>query len=352
MKKFSKRAFYGLTISLLFIFVASISANTAFAHEVYVLNQNEIDFALQFPPPDFITAILLHLPQFLLWGTIVIILILAVFFVSISRPIERLLDPLLDRIKKFAPHIAQVTLGLALFASGYYHAIFGVELPLQATFGLFQGFMAYLLMALGIMLTFGILPRIAALVTSIIFFVLVSRFGIYMLNYLTYLGEAITILFFGGAHTWFRDSKKVSEALTRVIANSLHKYKFLVMRIFFGISLIYASMYAKFFHGELALEVVSKYHLTNYFHFDPVFLVLGAMLIEVLIGLFFLIGFEIRFTSLFFLTFLTMSLMFFGESVWPHIILIGTALAMFAHGYDKYTVSLKLNGRKRLEPVL
>lgn len=126
----------------------------------------------------------------------------------------------------------------------------------------------------------------------------------------------------------------------------------MIMRILFGISLIYASLYAKLIHGALALEVVTKYHLTHYFPFDPIFLVLGAMLIEILIGIFFLIGFEIRFTSLFFLVFLSMSLVFFGESVWPHIILIGTAIAMFLHGYDRYTFSVRLEKDKRAEPVL
>ncbi|MES2314315.1 MAG: hypothetical protein V4524_00035 [Patescibacteria group bacterium] len=321
------------------------------AHEVYVLDASEIHSALQEPQPDFIQSIHDHLNQFMLWGSIVIALVLSVFFLSINRPLERVCDPWLLKLKKYSPHVAQVTLGLALIASGYYRAIFGVELPLSDIFGGFAVPFSYALIALGSMLVFGLFPRIAAICVSSIFAGLVWHFGIYMLNYATYFGEAITIVLFGGAHTLFADHR-LAKLFTRVIPQHLYVYKFMIMRILFGASLIFASLYAKFVHGALALEVVSKYNLTHYFPFDPIFLVLGAMLIEILIGVCFIIGFEIRFASLFFLVFLSMSLVFFGESVWPHIILIGTAIAMFLHGYDRYTFSVQLERNKNEEPVL
>lgn len=43
--------------------------------------------------------------------------------------------------------------------------------------------------------------------------------------------------------------------------------------------------------------------------------------------------------------------MFFGESVWPHIVLFGTAFGMFVHGYDKYTLERVLY-KKDHEPIL
>jgi uncharacterized membrane protein YphA (DoxX/SURF4 family) len=331
--------------------LVSSSVGIASAHEVYVLDTSEIHSALQAPQPDFIQSIHDHLNQFMLWGSIVIVLVLVIFFLSINRPLERLCDPWLRKLKKYSPHIAQITLGAALVASGYYHAIFGVELPLTDIFGVFAVPFSYALIILGSMLVFGLFPRIAAVGVSGIFVGLVWHFGVYMLNYATYLGEAITIVLFGGAHTLFANHRLV-RLFSRVIPEHFHAYKFMIMRILFGVSLIYASLYAKLIHGALALEVVTKYHLTHYFPFDPIFLVLGAMLIEILIGIFFLVGFEIRFTSLFFLVFLSMSLIFFGESVWPHIILIGTAIAMFLHGYDRYTFSVRLEKDKRAEPVL
>lgn len=344
----------------LFVLMLALGAGTqvAFAHEVYVLDRDEINSALQAPSPDFIATVHAHLGQFFTWGLLTLAIIVAIFFLSITRPIERAINPVLSKLKTIAPQIAQATLGLSLLASGYYHAMFGVELPMQAIFGAATPLTSTILIALGIMLTFGILPRVAALSSVILFGALVGHYGIYMTNYATYLGEALTVLLFGGAYHII-ESKRFGATIERIegrISPALHKYKFLIMRILFGVSLIYASIYAKLIHGALALETVSKYHLTNYFHFDPVFLVLGAMTIEIMLGLFFALGFEIRFASIFFLIFLTMSLLFFGEAVWPHLILIGTALAMFAHGYDQYCISAKLSLRRNqtegLEPVL
>lgn len=343
----SVRNFWAVMLAPLFAFLI---APVAFAHEVYVLSADEIRFAMSAPRPDFLGSMHAHLGQFLLWGGIGTVFLLGLFFISIARPLERALDPVLLRLKNYAPHVAQVTIGLALIASGYYGAIFGVELPLSASFGGAAHFVSIILMIAGVMFVVGFFPRIAALVTVALFVVLVAKYHVYMLNYATYLGEAFTIALFGGAHTVTH--ARIPRALTKMIEGPIHDYKFLILRVLFGISLIYASLYAKFFHGALALETVSKYNLTHIFPFDPVFLVLGAMLIEILLGVCFMIGFEIRFASLFFLVFLIMSLTFFGESVWPHLILIGTALAMFLHGYDRYTLSMRLGRRHGGEPIL
>src|SRR3989338_2370258 len=104
---------------------------------------------------------------------------------------------------------------------------------------------------------------------------------------------------------------------------------FPILRICFGVSLIYASLYAKVLHNNLALQVASlplaghEYSLAQYLGFEPQFLVLGAAIVEILIGLFFVLGIEIRFTSLFLLFWLSLSLLYFSDTVSPHIILIG-----------------------------
>lgn len=327
---------------------------TTYAHEVYVLSPHEINTALQAPSPNFIATIVTHSAQFLIWGVITLVVIIIMFFLSKNYTLEKLTSPTINKIKKFAPAVAQVTLGVSLLASGYYHALFGIELPLVDIFGNASQMVSITLVIIGSMLIMGILPRIMSLVAVILFGALVLSKGVYMTNYLVYAGEAITILLFGGAYSFVKLEKinKKLKSIESAIDERWHQYKFLIIRIAFGISLIYASVYAKLIHGELALETVSKYHLVSYFHFDPMFLVLGAMLIEILLGICFLVGFEIRFASLFFLVFLVLSLGFFGEVVWPHFVLIGTSLAMFIHGYDKYCLSVVLSKRKDMEPVL
>jgi uncharacterized membrane protein YphA (DoxX/SURF4 family) len=337
-------------VGLFILIVLMSAASTVHAHEVYVLNASEISTALHAPMPDFIGIIRKDFAQFVGWGILSVLIIMGIFMFSISKPIEKVLDPFLVKIKHLAPMIAQITIGLALIASGWYASLFGPELSFTVLFGGYTHIMQTVSMLLGAMFLFGIFPRAAGFGVTVIFIYAITVFHSYMLSYLTYIGEGLAVLIWGGGYAMV--SGAVLPFFQKEILARFHKYSFLLMRLAFGFSVFYASFYAKFLHGDLALETVTKYHLTNYFHFEPLFLVLGAMLIEVLMGLFFVLGFEIRFAALFFLVFMTMSLIFFGEAVWPHIILIGTCLSMFTHGYDRYTLTAWLQKRDDLEPVI
>ena len=164
-----------------------------------------------------------------------------------------------------------------------------------------------------------------------------------MLTYTNYLGE-IAVLLLVGAHR-VSVEHSIDTARPRfwaLFTDHLYawwsKYSFLILRVSFGISLIYASFYAKFLHSNLAYTVAIKYDLMQYFPFDPSFLVLGAAIVEMLLGIFFILGIEIRFTAIFLNVFLILSLLYFGEVVWPHIILFGIPAAFFMYGYDKYSI--------------
>ncbi len=341
-----KKVLLGLVIAL-----GIFGSHIAHAHEVYVLDHKEISSALQAPSLDILDTIKDHAGQFVSWGIGILALIVIILLISVNRMVERAIDPYLFKLKRIAPHIAQITLGAALFSSGYYNAVFGIELPLALIFEQYALLASIFMEIIGLMLILGIFPRTASFFSLILFMTLVFEYGIYLLNYLTYAGEALAILLFGPAYINYRP-KNLKSLLSKELPKSFHKYKFIIIRVFFGTSLIFASVYAKWLHGQLAIETVNKYHLTNYFPFDPAFLVLGAMLLEISLGLFFILGFEIRFASIFFLIFLTLSLFFFGEAVWPHIILIGTSLAMFTHGYDRFSLSYLFSKKKNLEPVL
>jgi hypothetical protein len=116
---------------------------------------------------------------------------------------------------------------------------------------------------------------------------------------------------------------------------------------------IYASLYAKIIHNQLAVAVTYTYpDIVGFFGFESHFLVLGAALIEVCIGLFFILGIEIRFALLFLLFWLSLSLSYFGEAVWPHFILIGIPTAFILYGYDRYSLEGRFFKKDGREPVL
>ncbi len=312
-------------------------SSVAGAHEVYVLSPMQITQAIGIPPFDMLVVAKENLGEFTFWAFISILVVFLIFFSSISRWLEKKFDPFLARIKKYAPAICRVTVGVSFLAAAYYQASYGPELPLAPAYGIFIPAVTFALVVIGLLMIFNFWTRWAAFVALCFFGYAVYRNGWYMLTYTNYLGEIIVLLL--GIEI-FKVGKKLSQ------------YGFLVIRVCFGVSLIFASTYAKIVYNNLGLFTVEKYHLDKILGFEPHFLVLGAAIIEILIGTFIILGIEIRFISAFFLFWLTLSLWFFGEVVWPHIILIGIPVALICYGYDKYSIEgyfFKKGGR---EPVL
>ena len=335
--------------TFLFAFVGLCLPFVASAHEVYVLDKATIKGDLARPALDLWHIALSNENIVFTYGLGIFLALIVVFGISISRTVESWCDPVLFRIKKYAGHMAQITFGSALIASAYYMDLFGTELSFDDIFGAYHHEASLALFVIGVMILAGIYTRVASLVAFVIFMYAAGEVGQYMVSYLTYFGEAVCIFVFGGGYSLieyipgFIDKRKLE---------SIEHKKYFVLRIAFGISLLYAAFYAKFLHGTLALDTVLRYHLTDYFHFPPEVVVLGAFMVELTVAIFYLAGFEVRFTSLIFLGFLTASLIFFGESVWPHIILIGTGIAMLMHGYDEYTIEHPWYRKDKREPVL
>ncbi len=324
--------------------VALCLPGAALAHEVYVLQPEVIADALTKPGLPIIAVISANLAHFFFWTFISVWAFFTVLSISVSKRAERMFDPFLQRLKPYAPLVARVTLGIAIMASAYESALFGPELPLfSASAGDGVAILRLVLMVLGALITVGLFTRVSALFLIAIFGALTAQHGWYMLTYANYLGEMILVLVVGNAA--FALDRVYHDIYPRHIHMAvrwMESHAFLILRVSFGISFIYASVFAKFIHAELALQVVNIYHLTNFFPFEPQFIVLGAFCVELLLGLFFIFGIEVRFASLFLLFWLTLSLIYFKESVWPHVVLAGVGIAIFMRGYDRHTIQFGL----------
>ena len=346
----------------LFSFFAALALpQVARAHEVYVLSNNEIQNAIATDRFSIIKVITQNFDSFAFWALIGIIVVIIVFFISISRHVEDFFSPLLTRLPRYAPLVGRITIALSLFAAVYYGALFGPELPLTDTFGSLAGVVRGILLITATMILLGWYTRVAALAVLTIFIAEVCIHGTYMFTYTNYFGELLLLTILG-AHVWavhHREHERIHmPRIFQEMKTILAPFAFLFLRIAFGFSLIYASVWAKIINNNLALAVASSPlagHTTSLaavFGFDPHFLVLGAAIIEVVIGLFFILGIEIRFTSLFLLFWLTLSLWYFGEIVWPHLILIGIPISFIFYGYDRYSLEGYFFKRGGREPVL
>lgn len=356
--------------AILPVFIFSIILTSCFflpasasAHEVYVLDSGQINQAINTPSFNMLAVAQDEAGEFTFWAFIGVLTVFGIFWISTLRFLEKRLDPFFVRLRKYATVIARVTIGLSFLAAAYYQAIYGPELPIAANFGAWGGLVTVILVIIGLMAIFGLYVRLAASAALILYIIAVWNHGWYMLTYVNYLGEIIVLLVLG-SHNFSLDNylargkKSVgkSSAVFMIWIRKVQAYlaprSFMILRVLFGVALIYASAYAKIIHNNLALFTVEQYHLDKLMGFEPHFLVLGAAIVELAIGLFFIFGIEIRFTALFLLFWLTLSLIFFGEVVWPHLILIGIPIAYICYGYDKYSLEGWLFRKKKYEPVL
>lgn len=323
----------------------------ALGHEVYVLPPHQVEQAMETPRFDMVQVAVENSAEFIFWTVIACIAVFLIFSLSIVRPFERRFNPKFNKLKKYAAPIVRITLGLGLLAGAYFGASFGPELPAVETFGGGSALAALLAGLVGIMLVCNVYPRIAALIALALFLVNVLDHGVYMLTYTNYVGAILFsfIAFRGGKQKLLPSLQKISAWMA--------PYQWLLLRVTFGVSLIFSSFFAKILHNNLALMVANQQlaghplSIAQYLGFDPHFLVLGAAIIEIMIGIFFIVGIEIRFTALFVEFWLFLSLLYFGESVWPHLILIGIPIALFIHGYDKYSLEGLYFKRGKREPV-
>ena len=344
---------YPLYIFLVIIFGIFGLCKLTSAHEVYVLSPGRIAIDLHADSPNPIEALKdpHSLQIFLIIFVLFLLLVFVMLWASYNKRFTRLFRAFILSIKKYAFTIARIFVGISLIFSATHLGLFGPELPLSG-FTQYVSQFQLILYALGVLFIFGIFTRLTAVAAVCIYLFACTHAGFYMLNYFNYFAEFVLLLFTGGG-VFSADNLYEDYIDPEWAATFEQKYGGVILRIGFGIALLFAAIYVKFIHSDLSLDVVSQYHLVDYFKLMPLMIVFGAGLIEVGISLFYLFGFEVRFNSLFFLGFVTVSLFFFGEAVWPHIVLYGIALAIFCAGYDRFSIMdyIKKRLKRTDEPV-
>lgn len=313
----------------------------SFAHEVYVLTPSEIVRDQQSTSANVWQALQSsnNLKIFSLGTLLTLVIFGLAFWLKRTKPLQKV-GKFTDKATAFAPDIIRVAFGASLIFSATHNALYGPELPLNM-FSAPQ-ILKLLLLISGIALIVGLFSRFFAALAGGIYLFAAAEQGWYMLNYINYLGEAIAVVLLPVQN--FSLDKLINKARkTKLTKVRFEEYSLPLARVLFGFSILYAAVNVKFVTTNLSLDVVNKYELTRYLHFDPLFIVLGALLIESLIGLLYMFGLFNRFNSIFFLFFLILSINFFNEDVWPHYLLIALAIGIFMHKPDKFTLDRKLS---------
>lgn len=308
--------------SIIATLVYFFSFKIASAHEAYVLPYKDFWQALKEPfslhafdalknPENLHLTLVIAL-------TVIIVLILNLFLRQ-SKFIQKI-NTKIESYSYLGPHFVRVTIAIAFFFSAYTSAFLGPEI--QGSLFPYPQILQIVLFTISFMILIGFMVEVAAIIGIIIFIMSFFIFGSYVFTYLNYLGELIILALFG--MRVFSVDKLIFGKLKRF--HNIEKYETVILRIFYGAALIYAAINVKLLHPSLTLDVVNTWNLTQFswlFPSDPLLVTLGAGIVETIIGLFIILGFELRLTVLVSLFYITLSLLYFRELVWPHLLLYG-----------------------------
>ncbi len=307
---------------------------SVFAHEAYVLSKEDFAQGLQYEGFDYLSSMKnLHNLEVFITISLCIAIALLLNFSFRHSALGTWWHRKMESVR-VGPLLVRLAIAISFFASAWSWSFLGPELSLR---GLpLPRVMRFLLLAVSLLLFFGAFTEWAAGVALLIFTLGGAVYGAYLLTYLNYLGEIIVLLLFGSRYfsldkRWLGPSRHFK---------AWHKYEVTLIRVCYGLALCYAAITVKFLHPHLTLRVVQEYNLTRfYFLFpqDPLLVVFGAALAELIIGLFIVIGFELRLTVLVSLFYITLSLLYFREAVWPHLMMYGISLSLM---FSKETLTL------------
>lgn len=264
-----------------------------------------------------------------------------------STPFFKSLGSRIDKASLFAPDLIRIAFGASLLFSASHASLYGPELPLHSFVG--GRIIQALLWVCGTALIIGLWSRLWATLAGLIWAWALLTKGVYMLTYVNYLGEAAAIYLLPLQRMSLDYIVTNKNKAIRITKHA--RYSMPITRILFGLSLLYTAISVKFMDTALSLDVVNHYHLAHYFPFPPLFIVLGAGLIEVTVALLYMAGLLQRFTTIIFLVFMTLSLLFFKESVWPHYLLIAIAIGIFLHKPDNLAADKYLFSENKPPPV-
>lgn len=328
-----KRSFLFALLFLIIIFSQPVSS---LAHEAYVLSPSQLKAGYATSGPNIFLALQNpdNLRIFLIISFGVAIFVVANFIFRHSQ-IGKKIYKRLSVFEKFSPLPVRVTVAISLFYSAYTGSFLGPEIPLASL--PFSDLARVFLYLTSFLFLFGFLTEIAAVLSLAVFVLGFITRGSYLITYFNYFGEFISLLFFGSR--LFSFDRIIFGRLKRFV--NFEQYEGTIIRVSYGIALSFAAISVKFFHPLLPLAVVKEYNLTQFhllFPQDPLLLVLGAAICELAIGLFIILGFQTRLVVLISLFYITLSLLFFKEAVWPHLILYGISFNLLLNDGGKLSL--------------
>lgn len=225
---------------------------------------------------------------------------------------------------EYVPWIARLGIGITLIGAGTHQVLIS---PFLSTHGL----LSTVQIACGFFILAGFLVGPVTLIAGILFLIgLLGNF--YILGNLDFLGLVLVILA-------LHDEKPGVDDLLGIpflpAFEKLKKYAPLLARLSVGIAMLFLAFYEKLLNPHTAAQVVEQYGLTSVVPVSTAMWVLGAGVVESIIGLALLFGYRTRTVSAIAMFVLSLSFFYFGEDVYSHVTLFATLSIIFIYGNEK-----------------
>ncbi len=324
--------------------VAAGSGSPAFAHEIYVLTPEELDAGLRDSSVSVFAA--LRAPHswwivtLVTLGVCVVLILLHRFHRSRAG---RALWHLVERAQRFGLPALRLSLAIVLFQSARGGSFLGPELsfsdlPMPLVI---QG----VLVTSSALLFLGFLTEVAAAAALLCILVGAFVFGGYLFTYLHIVG-ALLALILAGDGGWsldrlWRGRRRGWSALSAAVP--------VLVRVTYGVALVFTAVSVKLLHPGIPLAVVQRYDLTQFhwlFPSDPLLVVFGAAFAELTLGAMILFGYQFRFAVLVSLFYATLALLYFQEVFWTHLIMYGISFFLLV-APTRFALDTLLSSRLR-----
>lgn len=301
--------------------LARLFTSTAEAHVGYVVGQEEFAQGLGADPAYFLSPLTDTTNILLICATIIGVFILYFLAYRIGRVRVWIVGirTKLESYNEFVPWILRLSLGIALMGASAAQVLISPTLPV-AGFALIQLVVGFALLA-------GLLVVPVTLVGIGIYLYALSQ-KIYLVGNIELLFALITLLILGSARPGADDLIGIPQ----LRLPNLKKYVPTLLRIGLGGALTFLAIYEKVLNPHVSELVVQKFNLTQYIPVSAAMWVFAVGMIELAVGLFLLLGFQTRLTSIIAFFVLIVTFFFFKEDVYSHVTLFGILSALMITG--------------------
>ncbi len=122
----------------------------------------------------------------------------------------------------------------------------------------------------------------------------------------------------------------------------------LILRIGLGAAFIFLAVYEKFLNPHDSELVVTTYNLMHVVPVPASLWVLGAGMVEFVLGVLLILGFEVRLVSVISFVVISLSFFYFKESVYSHVTLFGAISMLVVNGGGKCSLDRHFTKQKTI----